>query len=81
MMFTRDIPICKGESVQEWHKAANVKSSQVFYFPKQRHIYTLRYTFKTMSVGMAKQRSIAYRAACHDANVPHYIYKSVNGIF
>ena len=42
-----------------------VKSSQVFYFPKQRHIYTSRYAFKTMSVGMAKQRSIAYRAACH----------------
>ena len=40
-----------------------VKSSQVFYFPKQRHIYTLRYTFKTMSVGMAKQRSWAYQAA------------------
>ena len=41
-----------------------VNSIQVFYFPKQLHIYALRYTFKTMSIGMAKQRSTAYRAAC-----------------
>ena len=25
MMFTRDIPKCKGESVQEWRKVANVR--------------------------------------------------------
>ena len=58
----------KRNPLSPWYRTY-VKSSQVFYFPKQHHIYTLRYTFKTMSVGMAKQRSIAYRAVCHGTKI------------